>query len=137
MALQDLDSGLAEEARTACREAARLHLNAGADGSADYAFMEAAMALDVEKAGVLLSRVKAKRGSKGASRREVDRWGDARGCLRRRRGIGKELARLLPVVGTYQFKSWRVDMIRGKLTEEKPTADRPAADRVGELALRA
>jgi hypothetical protein len=144
IALHHVDSGRVEEAKTAWREAAQLHPDASADGSAEYAFMEAAVAQDVEKARAWWARVETKTGTKGASRREVDYWRGRAALLAaegHREGAREALekadgfARLLPAVGAYQYDRWCLDMIRGKLAEEKPAADRPAADQLDEPGL--
>jgi hypothetical protein len=123
MALHFVETGRAAEAAAAWREAARLHPEASADGSAEYAFMEATVAGNVEQARAWWRRVEAK----GDSKREVDYWRGLAAVLTaegNREGAREALdkadacTRRLPIVGAYEYDRWSLDVIRKKLAEE-------------------
>jgi len=125
MALHHIESGRTEAAIAAWREAAQLHPEASADGSAEYAFMEAAVARDVERATAWWRRVEAK----GDSKRELDFWRGRAAVLAaegNRPGAREALekadmfSRRLPVVGAYEYDRWCLAMIRRRLFEEPP-----------------
>lgn len=127
IAMHHLESGHAAEAITAWREAAELHPEASADGSAEYAFMEASVAGDAQRARNWWRRVEAK----GDSKREVDYWRGLAAVLAVEgdyTGAGQALAKAdtfahnLPSVGAYEYERWSLEVVRHQLTQRRPPA---------------
>jgi hypothetical protein len=131
IAMHQVDSGRGALAIEAWREAARMDPEPTADTAAEYAFFEAVVAQDRERARAWWKQVE----SKGGSRHEVDYWrgrtavlwveGDfqqARDALEK----ADSFARRLPPVGAYEYDRGCLDELRGRLRAgQSPMHDLP------------
>ena len=135
IAIHHVESGRPTAATEAWREAARLHPEPSADVSAEYTFLEAAVAQDIESARAWWKRVEAK----GDSKRELDYWRGRTAMLwveqdfdGARDALGKAdaFARSLPAVGAYDYDRWCLDMLRGRLGNGQVVTNDLAAEPV-------
>jgi hypothetical protein len=124
IAMHHLETGRTEAAKEAWRAAELLDHEPSSDTSAEFVFLEAALAEDFERASKWWQRVEAK----GDSKHELDYWRGRTAVLWLERDFqGARLAlekadgfaRRLPKAGAYEYDRWCLDLLRKKLA---PTA---------------
>jgi hypothetical protein len=120
IAMHHVETGRTEAAIQAWRAAELLDQEPTADTSAEYVFLEAALAEDFERACKWWRRVEAK----GDSKHELDYWRGRTAVLwleRDFQGAREALekadgfARRLPQAGAYEYDRWCLDLLRKKL----------------------